>query len=238
MHGACGPGAATVREISLKSWLRDNRGLLLFIVCLGFFRTAIADWNPIPSGSMRPTILEGDVVLVDRLAYDFKVPLTHHSLWRLGDPQRGDIVTFYSPTDGTRLIKRVVALPGDVVQMREEVLYVNHVAAEYSHLQSVTEQLRPGLEIAASRATESLAGSSRRVQFLPGIGARRSFGPLTVPPDHYFMLGDNRDDSADSRYIGFVPRSLLIGRARRVLVSADITHDWLPRLSRTASPLE
>jgi signal peptidase I len=222
----------------LGNWLRKNRGLLIFILCLGFFRTAIADWNPVPSGSMRPTILEGDVVLVNRLAYDFKIPLTHVALVRLGDPQRGDIVTFFSPKDGTRLIKRVVALPGDVVELRRDVLYIDGQAARYSDFRNSDERLRPGLEVEATRATERLDGSSRRVQFLHGIGARRSFGPAVVPPDCYFMLGDNRDDSEDSRYIGFVPRRLVIGRAGRILVSADITGNWLPRFSRTASRLE
>ena len=88
----------------MKHWLRSNRGFVLFLLCFGIFRTAIADWNPIPSGSMRPTILEGDVVFVNRLAYDLKLPLTEVSLVRLGEPQRGDIITFSSPTDGTRLI--------------------------------------------------------------------------------------------------------------------------------------
>ena len=88
----------------MKAFFKDNRGFIAFLVCFGFFRLAIADWNPIPSGSMRPTLLEGDVVLVDRLAYDFKLPLTDTVLFSTGTPQRGDVVTFNSPTDGTRLI--------------------------------------------------------------------------------------------------------------------------------------
>jgi len=71
----------------MKRWLRTNRGFLLFLVCFGFFRTALADWNSVPSGSMRPTILEGDVVLVNRPAYDFKLPLTELSIAKLGEPR-------------------------------------------------------------------------------------------------------------------------------------------------------
>jgi signal peptidase I len=96
----------------MRNWLKDNRGFIAFLLCLGFFRLAIADWNPVPSGSMRPTLLEGDVVLVNRLAYDFKLPLSDTALLRLGEPQRGDVITFSSPKDGVRLIKRLVALPG------------------------------------------------------------------------------------------------------------------------------
>lgn len=219
----------------MMQWLKDNRGFLVFIACFAFFRTAIADWNPIPTGSMRPTLVEGDVVLVDRLAFDFKLPLTDISLARLSEPQRGDVVTFSSPRDGIRLIKRIVAIPGDRVEMRNEVLYINHVAALYTDRELARETLGPGLEVAALRATEQVAGSSRSVQFLPEVGALRNFGPVAVPDGHYFMLGDNRDNSQDSRFIGFVPRQLIIGQAHRVLVSADILGYWLPRLERTLS---
>lgn len=221
----------------MKRWLIDNRGFLIFLACLGVFRTAVADWNPIPSGSMRPTILEGDVVLVNRLAYDLKVPLTDVSLATLGEPQRGDIVTFKSPADGTRLIKRLVALPGDVVELKNEVLFINHQSAQYSEQNAVIEPVAPGMDVPATRATESGVGKAHTVQFLHGVDARRNFGPVVVPAHHYFMLGDNRDNSADSRFIGFVPRERLIGRAGHVLVSADIMDNWMPRLGRIGHPL-
>src|SRR5256885_11941232 len=101
----------------MRAWLKANKGFLVFLLCFGFFRTGVADWNPIPSGSMRPTLLEGDVVFVNRLAFDVKVPLTDVIVTRLGDPHRGDVVTFSSPSDGTRLIKRVMAIPGDTIEM-------------------------------------------------------------------------------------------------------------------------
>ena len=222
----------------VKKWAKDNRGFLVFLLCFGFFRTAVADWNPIPSGSMRPTLLEGDVVFVDRLAYDAKIPLTDRVVARLHDPQRGDVVTFSSPRDGTRLIKRIVGLPGDVVELRGDRLRVNGQAAEYRRVQAVSETLADDYTVPALRATEQLAGRQRTVQFLQGVGARRDFGPVTVPEGQYFMLGDNRDNSEDSRFIGFVPRHLLIGRAQRVLVSADILGHWAPRFERMASPIQ
>jgi signal peptidase I len=222
----------------MKNRLRNHRGTILFLLCLGVFRTAVADWNPVPTGSMRPTILEGDVVLVDRLAYDLKLPLSDVVVAALGNPRRGDIVTFTSPKDGTRLIKRIVAIPGDTVALRGDVLVVNGVEATYADRTGVDEPLGPARTLPALRAIERGAGPAHAVQFLPAVPARRDFGPVTVPPDRYFMLGDNRDDSADSRYIGFVPRRALIGRATRLLVSADIGRHWQPRFERFGRVLE
>jgi len=222
----------------MKRWINQNRGFLIFLLCFGFFRSAMADWNPIPTGSMRPTLLEGDVVLVNRLAYDFKIPLTDIAVAKLGDPQRGDVITFTSPVDGVRLIKRLVGVPGDTVEMRDEVLFVNGKAAEYSAPRSVSEAMDYGRTVNGLRTTERLEGNERTVQFLPAISAKRNFGPISVPADSYFFLGDNRDNSADSRYIGVVPRRLLIGRAHHILVSANIKDDWLPRLERVGERIQ
>ncbi len=216
----------------MQAFLKENRGFIAFLICFGFFRLAIADWNPIPSGSMRPTILEGDVVLVDRLAYDLKLPLSDISVLNIASPQRGDVVTFSSPTDGTRLIKRLIAIPGDVVEVRKQILYINGAAADYDGQTLVTEHLSDNSFGAALRVNESSNGNTRTVQFLPVASALQNFGPMTVPKDSYFFLGDNRDNSSDSRVIGVVHRHLLIGRAHHVLLSANINEDWVPRIDR------
>ncbi len=127
----------------MTRFLRQNTPFLILLLCLGIFRTAIADWNTIPSGSMRPTILEGDVVLVNRIAYDLKLPLTDIALTKLGEPKRGEVITFTSPADGARLIKRLVALPGDVVEMQDEVLFINGTAAEYASPKKIEEPTAP-----------------------------------------------------------------------------------------------
>jgi len=221
----------------MKGFIRANKGFILFLCLFGVFRTAVADWNPVPSGSMRPNLLEGDVVFVNRLAFDLKVPLTDRIVAHTGEPQRGDVVTFSSPKDGTRLIKRLVAVPGDVVEMRNEMLIINGQQARYDSLQQVMEPAGKG-QVPALRISETVDGHARRVQFIPQVSTpARNFGPVTVPPEQYMMLGDNRDDSADSRYIGFVPRNLLIGRAERVLVSADILENWGPRFDRFGKSL-
>ena len=128
-------------------------------------------------------------------------------------------------------------LPGDVVEMRDEVLFINGKPAEYGDLTQVAERMEQGGTTPGLRTTERIAGSERTVQFLPQINAARSFGPYVVPQDSYFFLGDNRDASNDSRYIGPVPRKLLIGRANHILVSADILGNWMPRFGRTGERL-
>ena len=221
----------------MKKLIRENKGFIVFLLTLGVFRTAIADWNPIPSASMHPNLLEGDVVFVNRIAYDLKVPLTDISVSQLGEPQRGDVVTFYSPKDRTRLIKRVAALPGDRVEVRGERLIINGKTAEYSVLGNAVEHIDSVGDLQALQLKEHNASASYSIQVLPQVEAKRDFGPVTVPDGSYLMLGDNRDNSADSRYIGFVPRALLIGRAERILVSADILGNWAPRTERIGMSL-
>ena len=221
----------------MKNWLKRNRGFLVFLLGFAFLRTAIADWNPIPSGSMRPTLLEGDVVLVNRLAYDVKLPLTDIVLVKLDEPRYGDVVTFSSPINGTRLIKRLIALPGDVVEMRDERLTVNGQAADYGLEVVGAEPLAPEMTTPSLTETEHLGTSERTIRFLPEMTARRTFGPVVVPADSYFFLGDNRDNSADSRFIGPVRRELLIGHAHHVLVSADIEGGWWPRWGRVGKAI-
>ena len=219
------------------NWLRQNRGFLAFLLLLGLFRTAIADWNPVPSGSMHPNILEGDVVLVNRLAYDLKLPLTDRIVTALGEPRRGDIVTFTSPHDGVRLIKRIVAIPGDRIAMHGKRLILNGQAAAYAALVLPAGHDTLDAPWQAQAMLEQAAGETHAIQWLAGVPARDNFEEQTVPDGYYLMLGDNRDNSADSRYIGLVPRHLLIGKAVRVLLSVDILGAWRPRFERFVQPL-
>jgi signal peptidase I len=221
----------------VKKFIRENKGFIFFLLSLGVFRTAIADWNPIPTASMHPNLLEGDVVFVNRVAYDLKVPLTEITLSRLGEPKRGDVVTFSSPVDGTRLIKRVAALPGDRVEIRHERLIINGQPSAYAVLGEAVEHIEKVGDLKALQLQEQNAGASYSIQVLPQVDAPRDFGPITVPRGSYLMLGDNRNNSHDSRYIGFVRRELLIGRAERILVSADITSNWMPRTERIGMSL-
>jgi signal peptidase I len=212
----------------LKAW-REYRGFAVFVVLMVIFRSALADWNVVPTGSMKPTIIEGDRILVNKLAYDFKVPLTHISLYKFADPARGDIVVFDSRAANTRLVKRVIGLPGDTVEMRDNRLTINGIAARYSGVE---------YEADATFEIESYLNMSHRIE-LAGSGASRvsTFGPVTVPEDRYLMLGDNRDNSADSRFYGFIPRDEIVGNAKTVVLSLDYDDYYIPRTDRFFRPL-
>ncbi|SNS69688.1 signal peptidase I Serine peptidase. MEROPS family S26A [Noviherbaspirillum humi] len=217
--------------------MRENRGFLLFLCAMIVVRSAIADWYGVPTASMYPTLLIGDRIVSDRLAYDFKLPFTDIILVRLGEPKRGDIVTFTSPEDGIRLVKRIVGLPGDVVEMRGEELIINGVKASYA---SIRDELAASVPDYAGRQVflkEQVFDQQWPIILLPEREAVRSFGPVTVPSDEYLVLGDNRDNSKDSRYIGPIKRHLLTGRVRRVVFSLDTENFYLPRFDRFGAAL-
>ncbi len=236
-----------LKHVARHLWRECLRPLALPILLIVAAKSALADINYVPSGSMQPTILRGDVVFINKLAYDLRVPFTTTRLARWSDPARGDIVICFAPDDGTRLVKRVAALPGDTVELREDALYLNGTRQSYAPLAADApgvRDLEPAERNASRFARESLvthASSPARIhatQFLPTVPAPRNFGPVTVPAGHYFMLGDNRDHSRDSRYFGFMPRADIIGEATAVVASADLAHWLRPRFNRFFSKLD
>lgn len=208
-----------------KSW---GFSIFIALIIATSFKSAIADWYIIPTGSMKPTIVEGDRVFVNKLAYDLKVPYTTWHLAEWDAPQRGEIVVFASPVDGTRLIKRVIGIPGDTVEMKNDQLILNGKKVKYEQLNDI-----PGnIHSASYDVTEDLNGTQHPVRFIPHRRAMRSFNPLVVPKGKYFMMGDNRDNSADSRYFGFVDRDCIFGQARYIVISLDINDHYQPRWRR------
>jgi signal peptidase I len=201
------------------------------------FRSAIADYNVVPSGSMMPTVLIGDRILVNKMAYDLRVPLTHISLLRISQPQRGDIVTVDSREAKELLLKRVIGLPGDVVELRDNVLYINGKPASYTNAK--VAPLEGDVAAQADYLSERIGHESHLVRLSEAAPSlRSSYGPVVVPPDQYLMLGDNRDNSADSRYYGFFHRDELMGRTRRIAFSLDSERGYMPRFDRIGHLLD
>ena len=220
----------------LSKLLSNNKGFLTFMLCMFMFRSAVADWNVVPTGSMQPTIEIGDRIVVDKAAYDLRLPFTHVSLVHRADPQRGDIVVLDSSAAGERLVKRVIGVPGDQVALVQNHLYVNGKAADYRYTH--VSGIRDDREDPALYAVEDSGGRPHTVRWsFAAQGHTRDFGPVTVPTDQYLLLGDNRDNSADSRYFGFFPRNEITGRATRVALSLDPGNHYLPRGDRWGAAL-
>jgi signal peptidase I len=227
------------RALACRWWRQEIRPLLILALVMFSIRSSFADWNDVPSGSMQPTILVGDRVFVNKLAFDLKVPFTRWHVAEWSNPQRGDIAVFYSPKDGARLVKRVIGLPGDTVELRNDQLVINGQSVDYASLEpKISGQLSEPERAHSSFATEKLSTRPHAVMAINGITAMRTFGPVHVSDGHYFMMGDNRDNSFDSRYFGTVDRSQILGRATSVVLSLDRSNWWLPRWGRTCSPLD
>jgi signal peptidase I len=222
-----------LKDRAKKFW-RETGPLLLTVLILTAVRSAIADWNDVPSGSMNPTIVEGDRVFVNKLAYDLKVPFTTRHIAQWSNPKRGDIVVFFSPVDGIRLVKRVIGLPGDSIQLVDDRLFINGVAAIYERLPNSAGRDVPATRFGPRFFVEESVSKSpdHAVTILPRVPAKRSFGPVVVSAGQYFMMGDNRDDSYDSRYWGTVDRNRIVGRATMVMMSLDHKNYFLPRWHR------
>lgn len=228
-----------VRQVGRRLWRDWRLAILLVVFVVVPIKSSLADWNWVPTGSMNPTILDGDLIYVNKLAYDLRIPLTLHRLARWSEPERGDIVVCLSPEDGRRLVKRVIGKPGDTVEMRRNVLLLNGKPLDYSETNLNYAERIPQDHAAGSRfAIEKLDETVHPVMSIPRIAAMRDFGPVVVPEGQYYVLGDNRDLSRDSRYFGLVPRESILGRASAVLISFDITDKYQPRINRFFTGLE
>jgi signal peptidase I len=213
-----------------KKIINEIRVFALMLLVVTSLRSALADWNDVPTGSMKPTIQEGDRVVVNKLAYDLKIPFTTYEVAKWGDPHRGDIVVLFSPRDGVRLVKRVIAVPGDNVQLVENNLFINGKKQPWSDAVWPMDDPQQGRIYITD---EVLDGHQHKVMISPQLPSpARTYGPLQVPPGQYFVMGDNRDNSNDSRYIGMIPRRQIVGRALAVAFSLDRNHWYAPRLDR------
>jgi len=228
-----------IRKFLCKTW-KEWRGIIFFVVFVVIpVKSSLADWNWVPTGSMNPTILQGDLIYVDKLAYDLRFPLTFYRLAEWSDPERGDIVVCFSPEDETQLVKRIIAVPGDTIESKGNILFLNGQPAIYTKIDAgYLEYLSSEVKDHCILATENLDGFTHAVMSTPSIRAIRNFAPITVPADSYFVMGDNRDSSKDSRFFGFVQRNAIVGKAKGVILSFDITDKYQPRLKRFFASLK
>ncbi len=216
---------ATSFNQKLNRLFKENWGFMLFVLLLISSRSSIADWYQVPTGSMLPTIEEGDRIFVDKMAYRLDIPFTDIPLLETGSPARGDIVVFMSEAANIRLVKRVIGLPGDNIAMVNNQVVLNGQIIQYEKINS------PALY------SENLLGYQHPVQFVDVPNPRDSFKNIVVPKGFYFVMGDNRNNSVDSRYYGFIPKDELLGRATNVMYSLDTDNYYLPKAERFWKPL-
>lgn len=190
--------------------VRSNWPVLVCVLVVLAGRSSLADHYIVPSGSMEPTLVPGDRVLVDKMSFGIRLPFSEIVLIPGRSPQAGDVVIFDSPEDGIRLIKRVVALAGDLVELHDGRLRING--------QSLSD--------GDGTPEEHFTAGSARISLAHGGG--RDFGPTTVPVGHLMVLGDSRGNSRDSRYFGFVEVDDLYARATRIFYRSDDGFVWLP----------
>ena len=200
----------------------------VFLIVL-LLRSFLIEPFRIPSGSMMPTLLVGDFILVNKFVYGIRLPVSDQKIFAVSNPERGDVVVFRYPLDpSTPFIKRFVGLPGDRIAYYNKVLYINGQQADQRIVGTYT----------GHGAGENMTGASLRQETLGDIahpilvqtGYPSTDGKLVVPEGHYFVLGDNRDNSRDSRYWGTVPDELLIGKAFVIWMNWDLGNgngiDW------------
>jgi signal peptidase I len=179
-------------------WLRENRGFLLFMFAMLVARSSFADHYLVPSGSMERTLFPGDRVMVDKQAYGLRVPFTLIKVTPGVAPARGDVIVFDAPDDGTRLIKRIVAVGGDRLEVRRGHVFINDIPAD----DKAALELRQG--------------------------GGPDVAPVRVPAGHVFAMGDFRGNSRDSRFFGFVREDQIYAKASRVYYRSGEGFTWKP----------
>ena len=188
-----------------------SKSFFPIILLVFFIRSFVAEPFKIPSGSMMPTLLAGDFILVSKFSYGIRVPILNYTMIEVDKPKRGDVFVFhYPPKPSIDYIKRVVGLPGDVIEYKSKTLYINDKKIEQTFVDKYPYLMNEIHHIEAKEFKEALGNVNHSILIhdLPGENFK-----FEVPQGHYLAFGDNRDNSADSRVWGFVPEHNLVGRA-------------------------
>ncbi len=208
-------------EPIMVEYARSFFPVLLAVLVL---RSFLAEPFRIPSGSMLPTLEIGDFILVNKFAYGLRLPVLHSKILPVGEPKRGDVIVFRYPEDpSVDYIKRVVGVPGDKIEWFNKTLKINGVELEHTLIGDYNALDQNNGVHPTARLAEDLLGVKHDILIVPNTGGRQ--GSITVPPGHYFAMGDNRDMSNDSRIWGLVPEANLVGKATYVWMHLNLGGD-------------
>ncbi|MBF0175551.1 MAG: signal peptidase I [Magnetococcales bacterium] len=227
------------RILDRPSWFREYYDAIVLAVGIALFvRTFIIEPFKIPSGSMIPTLLVGDYLFVNKLAYGHRIPFTRDRVLFGHGPQRGDIAVFEYPREPNKdYIKRIIGLPGDRIVYDHKRLVINGKPVAYETSGPFSYKNEHTYEVNAERRLESIGKGAYSILVQPQLEFMDRRTETVVPPGHYFVMGDNRDNSNDSRVWGFVPSYRLVGKAVALFWSWD-SHASSPRWYRVASAVE
>ena len=201
---------ASMGLMTLVEYSRSFFPVLLFVLVI---RSFVFEPFRIPSGSMMPTLLQGDFIFVKKYSYGLRLPVTETKFIETGDPQRGDVIVFRLPSDPSiNYIKRVIGLPGDVISYRQHRLTINGELVDLEPHPHATRADPRYVEHLGERRHEILISEDRKIE---------GDGDFEVPEGHYFVMGDNRDNSRDSRWIESIPETHLVGEAVRIWMHMD-----------------
>lgn len=210
------------RAPRMAKWADYAKAFFPVLLLVFVLRAFIAEPFRIPSGSMRPTLVEGDFILVNKFSYGLRLPLTGTKLMGWGKPQRGDILVFRNPEDTSiDFIKRIAGLPGDKVKVEDKKVYINGKQVDLEYIETSFDTDISGIQRKVKHYKEQLNHKKHSIYVSPYIHG--DYPETEVPEGHYFVLGDNRDFSRDSREWGFVPEKLILGKAFFIWLSFDTT---------------
>ncbi len=216
-----------------------SRSFFPIILIVLVVRSFVVEPFRIPSGSMMPTLLVGDFILVNKYAYGLRLPVLHTKIIENGTPQRGDVAVFrYPENPKIDFIKRIVGVPGDRVAYRNKILYINGKAVPLQYQDSYVGIGSGSVMTGARRLHEEINGKGHDILVMPG---RNVFGgdfDYVVPEGHFFAMGDNRDNSRDSRAWGFLPEENLVGKAFMIWMNVDWQQDGVIDWGRLGNSIE
>lgn len=219
---AAGTAPENVREPIVVEYSRSFFPVILIVLVI---RSFLFEPFRIPSDSMMPTLLDGDFIFVNKFAYGLRLPVLNSKIVDIGEPRRGDVIVFRLPKDpSVNYIKRLVGMPGDHVSVRSQRVFINNVPMPVTLDGRYEGPRNTGAQEDAQQGIENLDGVEHRVLFIPERTRHSADYDQVVPAGHYFFMGDNRDNSRDSRFdeVGFVPEENLVGKAVRIWLNWDL----------------